>query len=196
MRNRRINPDQQHEREHAEPPQPQAGPAGSDGEELEVSESTAHLVQQLQAERDEAIEARLRALADFRNFQRRAMENEQRAYSSGAQRITRALIPVLDHFDVTLSQEPQQLTTQQLLDAVNMISHELRKALTTQGIERIEPVRGEAFDPNRHEAVMRQPADDLPPGVIVQTLQPGYSMADGSAVLRPAKVAISPSSEE
>jgi molecular chaperone GrpE len=60
-------------------------------------------------------------------------------------------------------------------------------------VERIAPVRGEAFDPHRHEAVMRQPAEDVSPGHIVNTLQTGYLMGD--TVLRPAKVSVSPSED-
>ena len=55
-------------------------------------------------------------------------------------------------------------------------------------MQRIEPVVGDEFDPNRHEAVMRQPAEGIAPNHIVSVLQPGYAMGD--QVLRPAKVAV------
>src|SRR5262245_10391200 len=75
---------------------------GSRPETIEVSEAAADLVKQLTAERDEALEGRLRALADFRNYQRRAGENEQRALQSGSARVVKAMMPVLDHFDMTV----------------------------------------------------------------------------------------------
>src|SRR3954467_3389750 len=71
-------------------------------QEIEMSDEAADLVKQLQAELDEAVEARKRALADFRNYQRRSLENEQRAGQSGAMRIVKAVLPALDHFDLAL----------------------------------------------------------------------------------------------
>jgi molecular chaperone GrpE len=160
---------------------------------IEMSEAGAGLVKQLQAELDEAVEARKRALADFKNYQRRAMESEHRAAVGGAARVIRAILPALDHVDLALAQDSRQMTVEHLAHAVQVVRDEFNKALTSTGVERIAPVRGEAFDPHRHEAVMRQPAEDVSPGHIVNTLQTGYLMGD--TVLRPAKVSVSPSED-
>ena len=170
------------------------GDGASEPQQVELSEEAADIVRQLQAELDEAVEARKRALADFRNYQRRALESEQRALESGAARVVRALLPIVDNFDLTLAHKADRMTTEQLLSAVRMVRDELNKALQAQGVQRIEPARGEPFDPHRHEAVMRQPADDVEPNSVVATMQPGYS--HGDFVLRPAKVSISPGAEE
>ena len=170
------------------------GDGASEPQQVELSEEAADIVRQLQAELDEAVEARKRALADFRNYQRRALESEQRALESGAARVVRALLPIVDNFDLTLAHKADRMTTEQLLSAVRMVRDELNKALQSQGVQRIEPARGEPFDPHRHEAVMRQPADDVEPNSVVATMQPGYS--HGDFVLRPAKVSISPGAEE
>src|ERR1051325_2865061 len=76
-------------------PKPAAAPERGDGapaqpveveaaETIEASPEVVAFIKQLQSERDEAVEARMRALADFRNFQRRSEENEQRALQTGA----------------------------------------------------------------------------------------------------------------
>lgn len=166
----------------------------TDMHEIEMSDEAAEIVKQLQAELDEAVEARKRALADFRNYQRRAIESEHKALEAGVARVIRALLPVMDNFDLTLAQKPEQLSVQQLLSAVRMVRAELSKAMQSQGAKRIEPARGEPFDPHQHEAVMRQPADDVEPNSVVAVMQPGYALGD--LVLRPAKVSIAPSSEE
>lgn len=171
------------------------GVTGNPGEEgVELSPGAAALVKQLQTQRDQAVEGRLRALADFRNYQRRASENEDRASQGGAVRVVRAVLPVLDQFDLSLSQNARQMTLDQLLRAVGIIRDEFNKALASQGVERIEPAKGEPFDPHRHEAVMRQAAPDVPPNSVVSTMQAGYAISD--LVLRPAKVAVAPSGEQ
>lgn len=177
----------QHEEIHDE--------AAGAGESPETPESgdPAAAIRKLTAERDEAIDGRLRALADFRNFQRRATENEQRALNTGATRVVRSILPVLDHFDLALAQRADQMTVEQLVAAVKIVRDEFNKTLAAQGVEKIAPESGEPFDPHRHEAVMRQPAKGVGPNAVAMTLQAGYAMGD--LVLRPAKVAVTPGAD-
>jgi molecular chaperone GrpE len=44
------------------------------------------------------------------------------------------------------------------------------------------------MDPNRHQAMMRVPAEGIEENHIVGVMQPGYLM--GELVLRPAKVSV------
>ena len=53
--------------------------------------------------------------------------------------------------------------------------------------ERIEPV-DEHFDPERHEAVMHEPADDPGEPVVAQVLRVGYGWR--GRTLRPAMVRV------
>ncbi|MHC4448069.1 MAG: hypothetical protein ACYSXF_09865, partial [Planctomycetota bacterium] len=53
------------------------------------------LLERLGAERDEAVAARQRALADLANFQRRAQSNEFRAVQTGAAQVIRSVLGVL-----------------------------------------------------------------------------------------------------
>jgi molecular chaperone GrpE len=164
-------------------------------EELPIDGETqtddlAHAVEKLTAERDEAIAAKLRAQADFANFQRRSIENEARARTGGLVQLTRALMPVLDHFDLALAQDHSKLTVEQLAKSIEMTRAELQKVLEQNGIARIEPAPGTPFDPLQHDAVMRQPAQGIAPGCVSMRFQTGWKL--GESVLRPAKVAVAP----
>jgi molecular chaperone GrpE len=165
-------------------------------EELELSEEAANFVEELQTRLDEAVAARQRAMADFLNYQRRARENEVRAGREGVSAVVRSLLPVLDHFDLALGQDPAQLTVEQLMDGLRIVRGELAKALQSHKVEPVEPSIGDEFDPNRHQAVMRQPTDEQEPNTIVNVLQLGYMVDD--VVLRPASVivAAAPEGEE
>jgi molecular chaperone GrpE len=163
------------------------------GAALDTPEAVAARLRELEEERDHAVEGRQRALADFQNYQRRALENERRAGQSGAARVVRSILPVLDHFDLTLSHKLDDLTLDQLMGAVKIVRDELFKALQTNAVSRIEPASGDEFDPHLHEAMMRQPAADVPPGHVVAVLQPGYMMDE--QVLRPAKVSVAADAE-
>lgn len=161
---------------------------------IELSEAAAELVERLETERDEAVAARQRALADFRNYQRRAAESELRAGQGGAAGVVRSLLAVIDHFDLALGQDTEQITVEQLLGGVRMVRDELLKTLETHGVERIDPACGDEFDPNLHQAMLHQPDDKVEPNHIVCVLQSGYQMGD--LVLRPAKVTVAAPPEE
>jgi len=193
MSRRKDNTNNQNEQAAHETPaamaaQPQEIAEQYDINPDELSNEVVELIQQLQAERDEANEARMRALADFKNYQRRSAENENRAAVSGATRVMKSLLPVIDHFELALQQKHDQMTTEQLAAGMEMVRQELMKALQACGMQRLEPQPGDEFDPQRHEAVMHQQSDEHESGRVVSTLQAGYTLDE--MVLRPAKVAI------
>lgn len=168
-------------------------PLREDAAGAEAVDETAALIDQLIEERDQAVAARQRALADFANYQRRSIENERRARQDGSLKVLRGLVEVVDHFERALNQEPATLTVEQLLAGMKLVRDEFLKSLESHGVTRIEPTRGEAFDPNRHEAMLRQPDDEIAPGHVVALFQTGY--AAGEHVLRPAKVSVAPGTE-
>lgn len=156
-----------------------------------ANEDAAALIEKLTQERDEAIAAYKRSLADFANFQRRASENEMRARDAGVVFVARSLMPSLDQMDFALAQNTTAtLTLEQLLEGLNMVRGELNKSLERSGIERIVPVQGDEFDPHFHEAVMRQPAPGVPSSRVANCFQSGYRLGD--MTLRPAKVSVTP----
>lgn len=163
---------------------------GDLGPTIELSEEAVQLVTQLEKERDAAIEARKRALADYANFERRSRENEERARRDGAHGVLRSLLPVVDHFNLALDQDPATLTVDQLLGGLKIVREDLVKAMEAHGVKRIDPQPGDEFDPRCHEAMMRQSVEDIEPNHIVATLQPGF--AAGKFVLRAAKVSVAP----
>jgi len=132
----------------------------------------------------------LRAIADFQNLQRRTAEHEPRLRMNAAGGVVRQVIPVLDHFDLALAQDPSRMTVAAAMDGLRIVRGELIKALERSGVELIQPKPGDAFDPHRAEAIMQQPADGVATGHVSMLLQPGYLL--GETVLRPAKVAVAP----
>lgn len=136
----------------------------------------------------------LRMLADYRNFQRRTLESEPRIRASGIAGVARSLVPALDQFDLALSSAGD---AESLRSGMRLIRDELLKGLAANGVEVVEPSVGDAFDPNLHEAVMRQAPEsgvEVEPGAISMLLQAGYRL--GEVVIRPAKVGLAPGAED
>ena len=156
-----------------------------DGDDL-----TRRCIEQLLEDCNTAAESRQRALADFKNFQRRATEQEQRMHLIVSAGVLRSVLPVLDQLDMALQQDPEQVGSDQILSGVQIVRDELDKVLGEQGVDRIEPVAGDEFDPTQHEAMLKQEAEGIEPGLITNLLQVGYRKSD--QVLRAAKVAVAP----
>ncbi|MAC20786.1 MAG: nucleotide exchange factor GrpE [Phycisphaerae bacterium] len=151
---------------------------------------TRAAMHQLVTERREADDARMRALADFRNFQRRSIENESRARREGTAELVRTLLPALDHFDLALQSSDNAADLNQVVAGVRMVREEIVRAFDSQGIAEINATEGSEFEPGRHEAIGTLPAEHLEndpaPGSIAMTVSAGFAIGD--YVLRPAKV--------
>lgn len=174
--------------------EPSDAASGAGDQPIEMTEEAAKLVERIEAERDEALAAKQRALADFANYQRRMAESERRAARNGEANVVRSILPVLDHFDLALNQDRTQVSIDQLLGGVEMVRDELRRALEQHGVQRIEPAIGDPFDPNRHDAMQQQPAENVEPNHVSAVHQTGYAL--GEMVLRPAKVAVAPPDDQ
>jgi molecular chaperone GrpE len=148
---------------------------------------------QLAAERDEAHQKYLRTLADYQNSQRRAVANEQEARKQGLTSVVLSILPIIDHFELALGQEPGKVTADQLIAGVRVIHDELLRVLQRYGVELVNPQPDDEFDPTRHQAVVQQDVAHIQPGHIVATLQTGYTLGD--RIIRPATVSVRPRPE-
>ncbi len=151
-------------------------------------------IQALVSELEDAKSRTLRVMADYHNYQKRALLNEQVARQAGVSSVAGSVFPVLDHFDLALAQDPSKASAQQIIDGVKVIREELLKALARHGVTVVAPAPGDLFEPGRHEAIMQQTAEGIGPGRIVATFQAGYILTESGSerVLRPAKVSVSP----
>lgn len=170
---------------------PPEDPSGSDQFDQHEHNDLAEQVRRLTEERDQAQGDFKRALADFQNYQRRAALNEQEAKRQGVTSVLGSVLPVLDHFDLALTQATPDDASRRIMDGVKLIRSELVRALENHGVKLIHPQPNDEFDPNKHSAIMQQPGPGVQPGNVSATFQPGYMMGD--RVIRSAKVAVAPS---
>ncbi|RMH10377.1 MAG: nucleotide exchange factor GrpE [Planctomycetota bacterium] len=159
--------------------------------EIEAPAGAEDIIETLRAtlaEHDELFNRFQRLAADYQNFQRRAAANEREARTSATIGVVQSVLPVMDHFDLALSQDTSTATAEQIAGGVRMIRDELMRVLQGFGVTMINPSPGESFDPSEHEAMLQQPSDDVEPGHVLQVLGVGYRLGD--RVIRPAKVIV------
>ena len=127
-----------------------------------------------------------RVAAEFDNFRKRSMRDQQEMTERASQRVVEALLPVLDSFDGAFDHAAQSPSEEQLLAGVQRTFHQLMEILGREGLVAIA-TDGETFDPTVHEAVAGGGGDDL---VITSEMRRGYTMQD--RVIRPSLVAVAP----
>ena len=148
-------------------------------------------VSELQARIDSLEESLLRSKAESQNIQRRGAAEKNDAIRYANAELMRMLIPVLEDFDRTLA-AAESAKGDTVLEGTRLVHANLMKALCDFGLEPIEAT-GETFDPTIHEALMHQPTEEMPPGMVMEQVTRGYRLRD--RVLRPARVIVSKSPE-
>jgi molecular chaperone GrpE len=146
---------------------------------------------QVTRERDEYLQLLQRVQADFENFRKRTVREQERLVSHAHERLVRELLPVLDDLERAL-EAAERHEEAQLVEGVQLVQKALRQALAKEGLAEI-PTDG-AFDPHVHEALLTQPGGDAEPGSVLEVVQRGYRIGD--KVVRPARVIVAAASTE
>ena len=133
----------------------------------------------------------LRTLADFDNYRKRADREKHDFFRHALASVFREVLPVLDNFDRALEHAEEG---DEFHRGVALIYKQLWDVLQKQGLRAIDDANVR-FDPNIHEAVVRDEDPSLPSQTVVEILQKGYFLND--RLLRPAlvKVAVGGSEE-
>lgn len=126
----------------------------------------------------------MRALADFENFRKRSEREKTEFFKYALAGTFKDLLPILDNFDRALDHAEEG---DDFHKGVLLIYKQLFDMLKKAGLRPIED-RNVTFDPNIHEAVIREENDSVPNQTVLEVLQKGYFLHD--RLLRPALVKV------
>ena len=151
-----------------------AGPrAGASVEELIVD------LERVTGERDGYLDQLRRNQADFENIRKRLTKQAGDAADRAVESFAERLLPVLDACESAIGHGAAD---------VEPVYAALLGTLEKEGLGRVAGV-GEPFDPNHHEAVFHEPAEEGDDGTVVaEVLRPGYTWKDRT--LRPSMVKV------
>jgi molecular chaperone GrpE len=170
-------------------PEMQAAPSEPAGSETtEDAEESKESTEALQRQIEDLTGQYMRIAADFDNFRKRT----EREKSDLAQRVRREtiseLLPVIDSFERAKSHiNPQTDQEIGIQNSYQGVYKQLVDCLKRVGVKPMRAV-GQVFDPNLHEAVMREPTDQFEEGEVMEELVNGYMLGD--LVLRHAMVKV------
>jgi molecular chaperone GrpE len=167
----------------------------ADDEYQQVS-SDGGQVESLKAQLEERNNQYMRIAADFENFRKRTQKEKEDLEQQVKRATITELLPVVDNFERARAQlKPQTDGERNIHKSYQSVYRQLVDGLKRLGVSPMRP-EGREFDPNLHEAVMRQPTNEKPEGTVLEELVPGYMLGD--RVLRHAmvKVAAAPESAQ
>ncbi|HEX7742209.1 MAG TPA: nucleotide exchange factor GrpE, partial [Sphingobium sp.] len=133
----------------------------------------------------------LYAHAETQNVRRRLEKElaDTRAYAATA--FARDMLSVADNLSRALQTIPQELREDDkfkgLVAGLEATDRELESVFARNGIEKLVSV-GQPLDPNKHQAMMEVPSDEVEPGTVLIEMQAGYTIKD--RLLRPALVSV------
>jgi molecular chaperone GrpE len=142
-------------------------------------------VKELEAARDSAIADLQRVAADFENYRKRVLRDQEGLVARAHEKLVRELLPVLDNLERALDAAANH-DEASLEDGVRLVHRALSDVLAKEGLAVVDT--DGAFDPHVHEALLTQPSDQ-PEGTVLEVVEKGYRVGD--RVIRPARVVVS-----
>ena len=153
-----------------------------------ISNNDARL-EQLEKEHETLKNQYVRISADFDNFRKRQSRDQDDLKIQLVSKTLTAILPIVDNFERARQQlKPESEEAQALHRSYQGLYKQLVEVLKQQGVAPMRVV-GQQFDPNLHEAVLREPSEEFKEDFIVEELQRGYHLE--GKVLRHALVKVS-----
>lgn len=170
-------------------PQP---PEGAGGETAPPAEQRLKDMQsELQAketENRETYDRLLRVTAEFENYKKRASREMEDFRKYANQSLLKEMLSAVDHIELAIQAASAPAGADAgMVDGLNLTLKEFLRILEKFSVKPIEAV-GKPFDPQVHEAILREPCDQLPENTVVREMQKGYTIHD--RLLRPSLVVV------
>jgi molecular chaperone GrpE len=131
----------------------------------------------------------LRLNADFDNFRRRTANEKDAMKDSIRGDLIMDLLPLIDNFELARTQVKAETESEiKINNAYQGLYKQMVDILRSLKVETV-PTVGSIFDPAIHDAIMREPNDELPDGSVLMEFRKGFKIGD--KLIRPAMVKVS-----
>ncbi|TNE88681.1 nucleotide exchange factor GrpE [Porticoccus sp.] len=158
-------------------------------EESQAEESQELSVEQVLADLAEAKDHVLRTQAEMQNLRRRMERDVENAHKYALEKFVGELLPVVDNLERAIS--AIDVSNEEFKAVGEGIELTLKSFLDVLGrfkVDTLDP-KGEAFDPELHQAMSILEMQEVKPNTVVDVFQKGYTL--NGRLVRPAMVVVS-----
>lgn len=160
----------------------------SEAEAAAAEDSPQAEIERLKAELEQLRAESLRERADLENQRKRLAREVETARKFANERLLGDLLPLFDSMEAGLAAAAEG---DPLRAGMELTLRQLHRIAEANGLVEVSPAAGDAFDPERHQAMSMIEAEGVPPGAVAQTFQKGYVLNE--RLLRPALVVVAKS---
>jgi len=166
---------------------PDGTAAGTQDEGRSEDEGDAEVLA-VQTNFDELNDRHLRLAAEFNNFRRRTEQQRLELWTRAQADLVEKFLDVLDDLHRVADLDLSNTTVEGIMEGIDLVEKKFVRVVADTGMEIIDPV-GDAFDPERMEAMMRVPTEnEEEDDVVAQVFQKGYTLK--GILVRPARVSV------
>ena len=162
--------------------------------DISVLSELSQQIETLKSQLEDRSTQYMRIAADFENYRKRTAKEKEEIDLQVKRNTITELLPIVDNFERARAHlKPQGEGEMTIHKSYQGVYKQLVDCLKRLGVAPMRP-EGQEFDPNLHEAVMREPSDEYPEGTVVEELVRGYYF--GERVLRHAMVKVAAPRED
>lgn len=148
----------------------------------------------LRREKDKYYDLMLRKQAELENYRKRVFREKEDEVNRARLSLLLDILPVVDACEKgmeTLNNETGDAVLDSYTDGYELLLKQLKSFLERNNVSEVAGV-GSIFDPNVHEAVLREVSEEYEDGVILEEFRRGYTMNDLLLRAAQVKVAVHP----
>ncbi len=160
------------------------------GEDLDLVHQLEELrtsLEEMEAKKEEYLDGWQRSRAEFANYKKRILREQAEIHQAARGEIIKLYLDIADDLERALDKKPDSGDGDIWAAGIEIIYQKLMNRLESEGIRPMDAL-GQEFDPNIHEAIMKEESEEHESGQIIEVMQAGYWLGD--KVLRPAQVRV------
>jgi molecular chaperone GrpE len=139
-------------------------------------------------EYDETHDKLLRVSAEFENYRKRTAREMDDFRKYAVQSLLKEMLSAVDHIELAIQAAASNCAPDKnLAEGLSLTLKELLRIFEKFNVMPIAAV-GKPFNPEFHEAILREESGELPENTVMREMQKGYVI--GSRLLRPALVVV------
>jgi molecular chaperone GrpE len=162
-------------------------PAAEQKENIE-NQKYKETIEQLKSQVDAANDKYLRLMAEFDNYKRRTLKENQQIVEQANEKLIKDIIDVRENFERAFKAHKEGADHKPFMDGMKMIFTKLDNVLHRHGLE-VYCEAGQEFDPQLHDAMMKTAHDKIPEHHISEVVEKGYRLK--GKVIKHSKVIVS-----
>lgn len=173
----------------------QAEQASEQAADTATADDPASLLEDARSKADEHWNLYLRTQAEMENLRKRAEKDLANAHKFALEKFVSELLPVVDSLEMGLAaaNDSDDETVNKLREGTELTIKMFKSVLEKFGVKEVDPM-GEAFDPEKHQAMTMQESADAKPNTVIAVMQKGYMLND--RLVRPSMVVVAKAAQK